>query len=585
MKKNILIIFGTLVCCSLLAQIELPKSFTWADRHHLNSQEYYNYISPIRDQKEGGPCNIFASVAAVEAMIQIYFNREWPNLNLAESNIYNNDCGLGCGTTAQYALNFIKNNGIVNEECFPYPENEDYCYADCNSMCQNPEQFVTIPEYDSETISTIAGLKRLIMDAGPLVANIHYGGYILHGESAVDHAILLIGWKYVGQELQWHIKDSWPGTTYLYYFSFDILQYCAEFYYVKPFYNNELIECVGTNCTFFSRATPVDHDGDGFYNWGYDSASKPTGATYPNLMDFDDGNHDTIYRDGNTIYATPTISGPVRVCECDEGERGYELHNVPPNFSTSWYISKNAYCFNTYQGSGNSVDLYPNSSCIGKESEITFRITQNVDGGYAEYKKSFYVNCPREDLMSYTVLDSYGGSPAKYGDTYYLCPYTTYNIFFNENDPNCSVSNLDWDLPYGWSEHYRYSNYISIYTNDWPDGFLEILGTTDCNSSEITLMSPYFASAECGGYFLAYPNPSESFVDIDIDKIKLRTDNISIDGECKLTLLDKSGMIKLNTEFQGFPYRIDTSGLPEGLYFINIVHKGKISTIRLIIKH
>jgi hypothetical protein len=301
-------------------------------------------------------------------------------------------------------------------------------------------------------------------------------------------------------------------------------------------------------------------------------------------MDWNDGDPTTIFRSGGTIYDTPTISGQSIVCQ-NGGYRTFVLNDVPPGFSCSWYISKNAYCFNTYQGSGDSVDLYPNSSCIGKESEITFRIMQNGDGGYAEYKKIFYVNCPPEDLMSYYVLDSYGGSPAKYGDTYYLCPYTTYNIFFNETDPNCSVSNLDWDLPYGWSEHYRYSNYISIYTNDWPDGFLEIQGTTDCNSSEVTLMSPFFAAAECGGYFLAYPNPSESFVDIDVDKIKLRTDNISIDGECKLTLLDKSGMIKFKTEFQGFPYRIDTSGLPEGMYFINIVHKDKTSTIRLIIKH
>ena len=54
---------------------------------------------------------------------------------------------------------------------------------------------------------------------------------------------------------------------------------------------------------------------------------------------------------------------------------------------------------------------------------------------------------------------------------------------------------------------------------------------------------------------------------------------------CLLTIVDKSGMIKFKTEFQGFPYRIDTSGLPEGLYFVNIIHKGKTSTIKLIVKH
>jgi hypothetical protein len=587
MKRTIIFFLDMLMCFGLFAQ--LPESFSWADRHHLGPNDSYNYITTIKDQGDNGPCNIFASVAAVEAMSLIYFNRESANLDLAESHIYNHDCGL-CGTNAFNALNFIKNNGIVDEDCFKYSGN---CDADCDTMCQYPAQLVTIPGFSSDTISSISALKQLIMDKGPLVANIQYGAYVLHGESQVDHAVLLIGWRYNNQNLEWHIKDSWPSSnegTYLFdYVNFNILKYCTIYFYVKPI-DNGLIECEGLDCTLFSRATPVDRDEDGFYHWGWDFASKPNGASYPNKMDFDDGDAEIIFRSGDTIYATPTVSGPTTVCKDGEGDSPFELDYVPPGFTCTWYISKNAFCFNTYQGNGSSVDLYPNSSCIGKESEITFRITQDGDGGYAEYKKSFYVNCPREDLTSYSVLDSYGGSPPKYGDTYYLCPYTTYNIFYNEYDSNCDVTITDWDLPYGWTEHFHEYHYISIYTNDWPDGFLYVKGTTecngtDCNESEVTLMSIYFGAAECGGYFLAYPNPSESFVDIDVDKVKLRTENISIDGECILTLIDKSGMIKFKTEFQGFPYRIDTSGLPEGLYFINIIHKGKTSTIRLIIQH
>lgn len=332
----------------------------------------------------------------------------------------------------------------------------------------------------------------------------------------------------------------------------------------------------------FSRATPVDNDGDGFYNWGWDFASKPNEATYPNFMDFNDGDDSKIFRDGTTIYSTPTISGPSGHV-CSSGGQFILNKDLPNGFSYSWYISKNSYCFNTDHGDGYTANIHPNSSCIGKESEITFKITND---GYAEYKKSFYVNCPREDLMSYSVQDSYGGSPSKYGDTYYLCPYTTYMIFFNEYDYDCSTSDYEWELPYGWTEHFHENHYISIYTNDWPDGFLEIKGKTTCSGDTVVkLMSIYFGAAECGGYFLAYPNPSGSFVDIDVDKVKLRTENLSIDGECLLTIVDKSGMIKFKTEFEGFPYRIDTSGLPEGLYFINIIHKGKTSTIRLIIQH
>jgi hypothetical protein len=390
----------------------------------------------------------------------------------------------------------------------------------------------------------------------------------LHGGSAIDHTVLIIGWEYDNQTLQWHIKDSWPGTQDLYYFSFNILEYCTKYYSVKHFYNNEYIECVaGTDCSLFSRATPVDNDGDGFYNWGFDKASKPSGASYPNLMDFNDADGSKIFRDGFTIYSKPIISGTSgKVCQSGGDTSGYQfgLSPVPPGFSSSWYISKNAYCFNTYQGSNNPVTIYPNSICTGKESEITFRITQDGDGGYAEYKKSFYVNCPREDLMSYYVLDSYGNPPHKYGDTYYLCPYTYYTIYFNENDPSCAVTGLEWNLPYGWSKNYEYSNYVSIYTNDVPDGFLEIRGYTTCSpSARAILLSPYFGAAECGEYFIAYPNPSGNFVDIDVDKTKLNAENIIINGKCLLTIVDKSGMIKSRTEFKGFPYRIETANLPE----------------------
>lgn len=188
--------------------------------------------------------------------------------------------------------------------------------------------------------------------------------------------------------------------------------------------------------------------------------------------------------------------------------------------------------------------------------------------------------------MSYYALDSYGNSPPKYGDTYYLCPYTYYTIYFIENDPTCEVTSLTWDIPSGWSKNYEYSNYVSIYTNDVPDGFLEIKGYTTCSPlTKAILMSPYFGAAECDGYFLAFPNPSENFVDIDVDKNKLNVEKTIIEDECLLTIVDKSGMIKYKTEFKGFPYRVDTSNLPDGLYFVNILLKGKTFTIRLVIKH
>lgn len=65
-----------------------PSSFSWNQRHQI-----IDYVSNAKDQGEQGPCGIFATVAAVEAMIEIYFNHTGSTENLSESNLYS-ACGL-----------------------------------------------------------------------------------------------------------------------------------------------------------------------------------------------------------------------------------------------------------------------------------------------------------------------------------------------------------------------------------------------------------------------------------------------------------------------------------------------------------
>lgn len=584
---NKLLYIIVLMCFSLYLKAQVPASFTWQTRHGS-----YYYVSEAKNQQIQGPCGVFAAIAAIEAVSQIYYNNGQYNLlDLSEAYVYNdnsqNGCpGMGCESAPSAdVLDFANSTGLIENSCFVFPDSITTCLENCSGYCGSPSQRIFIPDTSSYRIypTTDAQLKEAILNYGPIIMMpTTSNGCALHSSDPncnTPHTVLLIGWD----GSQWHIKDSWPDSAYIGYRDYSVFSYNPYFfrvYPVNPQDSNDSIRCYGNQSNYFSRKA-VDLDGDGFYNWGFDSYPKPNGCPGPDKMDFKDNLPGYIFYDGSSVLQTPTISGTTGIV-CPSGST-FTLNNVPSGFSCIWYISKNAYCFSSpTSGSGNSATVYPNSSCIGKEAEITFTISHN---GSASYSQSFYANCPREDLMSYSVLDSYGGSPPKYGDTYYLCPYTTYNIFFNENDPNCSVTDLDWILPYGWSEHYRYSNYISIYTNDWPDGFLDIKGKTTCSPSNlVTLMSPYFGAAECGDFFYAYPNPSHDYVDIDVDKNKMGTENISFDAECILSIIDKAGIIKYKTEFKGFPHRIDTSKLPDGLYFVSIDYKGKSSSIRLIIK-
>jgi len=108
---------------------------------------------------------------------------------------------------------------------------------------------------------------------------------------------------------------------------------------------------------------------------------------------------------------------------------------------------------------------------------------------------------------------------------------------------------------------------------------------TGCGSVRILIdyVGQYW---DCGGgYFMAFPNPADSYVDIDIDEEKMAADGISIVNEYVLTMVDKMGTVKYTDEFKEFPYKIDTKDMPEGIYIITLTYDKKISTIKVVIEH
>jgi len=588
-----------------------PSAFTWYNKH-------YNKIDPIspeKNQREPGPCTIFASVAAVEAMSSIYYNKNGSLLKLSESSVYNAgilyDClGLACesGPGVGSALSFMQNTGVIDNQSYAFPITGPICRTDCQDIFEVGHYSTKVKIPGWEQLTTITGtqaeketaLKKAIMDYGPIIVTLggQYGNYYVthylypETEENRSHTVLILGWSDSGV-LNWHIKDSWyeypyPDIWYVSTNQVNLFDFSPEFYRVYPLdENSNPISCVGTGCsTVFGSRPCLDQDGDGFYNWGMNP--KPENSPGINLMDIDDGNSSIIFRDGYDVLEAPIITGATYNYLCP-GNNEFLLDNfddLPSGFSVHWSIMP-AYYFNS-DSCGNTATavVNPNIAYIGKKCKIKYTLYYG-ETKINTYKWEFTINGPREDLVSISVLDSYGGSPAKYGDTYYLCPYTTYMIYYNNYDYNCTTTDLDWVLPYSWTEYWRSNNYISIHTNDWPDGFLEIWAKTSCCSpySRVKVFTQYFGAAECGGYFMAFPNPSSDFVDIDAIKDKISSEELASDIKTSLSIIDKVGTVKIKTEFKGFPYRVNTSDLPDGLYFLYIQFNDKKSTIRLVIKH
>ncbi len=98
MKTIRLLFLLQITFSSLFGQEVYPDYFSWDQR--FGSQFNKDYISNAKDQFVQGPCNVFASVAALEAAIQIYFNKEVGpyEMDLSEQHIYSNcnpNAGIG----------------------------------------------------------------------------------------------------------------------------------------------------------------------------------------------------------------------------------------------------------------------------------------------------------------------------------------------------------------------------------------------------------------------------------------------------------------------------------------------------------
>ncbi|MBW6500817.1 MAG: T9SS type A sorting domain-containing protein [Bacteroidales bacterium] len=606
MKEFFFLIVLNFFVYTLIAQ---PSSFTWYNKH----LDRINPISPAKNQRENGPCTVFASIAAVEAMSAIYYNFNGNSLILSESSVYNAGAESGClgiscngGADVPTVLDFIIETGVVDNQSYPYPDTGTICRNDCQEVFNagHYNSLVTIPDW--EQLTTITGteaqkdtaLKQAIMDYGPIIVTL--GGYYNNGYVTKDlypgtayntsHTILILGWRN-NPGLEWHIKDSWHEKHSIYYRlkdSINIFNYSPTFYRIIPKIGNDSISCQGNECSqLYGNRYYEDWDQDGFYNWGLDTYPKPENCPGIDKMDIDDGDPNTIFRDGYDPLPAPYIYDTISKYVCPGG-RIFTLNNFDNlsnlGFSVSWTVSPSGYFSSSPSGNNDTATVTPIASYLGKQCKIEFNLSYNSTL-VKTYKFEFIINGPREDLVSMSVLDSYGGSPPGSGDMYYLCPNTTYNIFYYNYDNNCQTSNFVWDLPYGWTEHWDYGHVLSINTNDYPYGLLDVKANHCCADNQVRVYSLYFAEADCGEYFMAYPNPSSEFVDIDVVKDKISSEELVSDIKTYLSIVDKSGTTRFSTTFKGFPHRINTSDLPDGIYFMNIQFKDKRSSIRLVIKH
>lgn len=232
-----------------------------------------------------GSCVAYGTLGQLEAIANLYFN-DHIDLDLSEQHLISCNGGLN-GTGATAHLSYIKNNYVVDEECFPW----EGVQLPCTDVCPNPAEMFTFTDYQSVT-QTEEALREALIESGPLNIAGFYSqwGYWGHEVVLVGYDILEIGDEIPGMEPitfdhpylgfpYWIYKDSgglshWDnGFAYMFWPQLPNHRYKIELPLTSIQYGENDIVC-------------DDKDNDGYFNWGI--GDKPSSC--PECPDYEDGN-------------------------------------------------------------------------------------------------------------------------------------------------------------------------------------------------------------------------------------------------------------------------------------------------------
>ena len=300
-------------------QTDLPRILDWRNRGGMN------YMTVVKDQGSCGACWAYSTIAVIEALYNIQtgvfstqvtpvmktsilpevsYRQEKINKgprilaldypDLSEQDLISCSEAGDCSGGYEYmALNYIHNQGIVSEDCFPYAGD----FVNCE-LCADWERTITrIKDWSWVTKATVdKQLVKMVLQSGPLIFYMEVYSDFYHYRSGIyepvasasyegAHSVAAVG--YDEKNDYWICKNSWGknwGENGYFRIRFDT---CATGRYVmkagQVIINNSppvlspIIDQIvkeGQELTF--QASASDPDGD---RLEFSAADLPVGAS------------------------------------------------------------------------------------------------------------------------------------------------------------------------------------------------------------------------------------------------------------------------------------------------------------------
>lgn len=274
--------------------------------------------------------------------------------------------------------------------------------------------------------------------------------------------------------------------------------------------------------------------------------------------------HFGIWYNGSTDWGTTTA----------EVVTSLEMPS-PPALDCSNPASYTLSNLNDVEGASASWTIKQNGTTrsIGTGSTAT---ASNLTNGAVDVE--FTVDFTEDDLEELTFSEEYGFGIFNYTvvtGTAGVCPDTYYTYTAQVPGGHDDSYSYSWTYPSNWMWPQKIDNTIRLKTPLYnPEyGTVRASITNTCGTSGYTGITVY--PGYCGNYYTMVPNPSTTYIDLDVDSQKTSALKELTENDISISIMDKMGIVVFSDKVTSLPYRVQLGKFHKGEYIATILTNSK----------